>query len=167
MSNDAPLDDLELDRLARRLAGATLPPTETQRECILYECGRAAGRAQMKRRARVATASAIALAFASVGLSYAFFSQSSPDVTSSRSAAGSAQGEIPGVATTAPAPARPPWKERDQIGRSLTAGASYEQLAAPAEEIAGRRPFDANLAPIAPAKVLTAAGGSSSPELWY
>lgn len=68
MSDESPLDERELRDLEARLAGVPLSPTAADRERINYACGYAAGRAQMKRRARAATALAVACATTSAVL---------------------------------------------------------------------------------------------------
>ena len=49
MADNSPLSDPELRHLERRLSELTLPPSRHERERLLYACGQAAGRAQMKR----------------------------------------------------------------------------------------------------------------------
>ncbi|HEV7998669.1 MAG TPA: hypothetical protein VGP63_02240 [Planctomycetaceae bacterium] len=65
------LNDPELERLERRLSRLTWPPTENDRERLLYACGQAAGRAQMLRRVRGVTAIAAILACVCAGLGFA------------------------------------------------------------------------------------------------
>lgn len=80
MSETDPLNDPMLARLEQRLAATALLPTSGEREQLLYACGRAAGRAEIMRRARGMTAVAAVLVCVSLGLSYRLLSVTS-DVT--------------------------------------------------------------------------------------
>jgi hypothetical protein len=63
-----PLNASELDDLEKRLSGLSLSPTQRERERLLYACGQAAGRAQLTRRVRRATAVAAVLGCTSAAL---------------------------------------------------------------------------------------------------
>jgi len=63
-----PLNASELDELEKRLRGMSLSPTQRERERLLYACGQAAGRAQLMRRVRGATALAVVLGCTSAAL---------------------------------------------------------------------------------------------------
>jgi hypothetical protein len=71
MFDPNPLNDPELERLERRLSRVTWSPTVAERERLLYACGQAAGRAQMLRPVRRATAVAALLACGCAGLGFA------------------------------------------------------------------------------------------------
>ena len=49
MSDDSFLSDPELAQIERRLSAVAMSPTTRQREKLLFACGRAAGRAEMRR----------------------------------------------------------------------------------------------------------------------
>jgi hypothetical protein len=67
-----PLNASDLDELERRLRGMSLSPTQRERERLLYACGQAAGRAQLMRRVRRATAVAAVIGCTSAALFAAF-----------------------------------------------------------------------------------------------
>jgi hypothetical protein len=75
MPDPNPLNDPELERLERRLSRVTWSPTSAERERLLYACGQAAGRAQMLRPVRQATAVAALLACGCAGLGFALLSR--------------------------------------------------------------------------------------------
>jgi hypothetical protein len=68
MPDPHPLNNSELERLEHRLGRVTLSPAPAERERLLYACGHAAGRAQMMRRVRGATAIAGLFGCVSAGL---------------------------------------------------------------------------------------------------
>ncbi len=68
MSSFDPLNGTQLDEFEQRLNCIALTPTPRERERLLYECGQAAGRAQMKRRVRNSSIVAAVLACTCVGL---------------------------------------------------------------------------------------------------
>ncbi|HXY36372.1 MAG TPA: hypothetical protein VEI07_19195 [Planctomycetaceae bacterium] len=71
MSDPNALNDPELNKLERQLSSVRLAPMPSERERLLYACGQAAGRAQMRRRARGTTAVAVVLGCACAGLAVA------------------------------------------------------------------------------------------------
>jgi hypothetical protein len=75
-----PLNASELDELEKRLSGMSLSPTQRERERLLYACGQAAGRAQLMRRVRGATAIAAVLGCVCAGLACALVLREQPTV---------------------------------------------------------------------------------------
>jgi hypothetical protein len=71
MSDPNALNNPELERLERRLSRTTWSPTATERECLLYACGQAAGRAQMMQKVRGVTVIAALLGCVCAGLGFA------------------------------------------------------------------------------------------------
>ncbi len=78
MSDITPLNDPELNHLEQRLTAVKLVPTSRQRERLLYSCGHAAGRAQVRRRVRVMSAATVMLACICAGLSFLLLTDTSP-----------------------------------------------------------------------------------------
>lgn len=78
MSDGSPLNDPELIKLEQRLTGLALPPSGRQRDRLLYSCGQAAGRAQLRRRLRALTAVTALLTCLSAGLGYLLLTHTAP-----------------------------------------------------------------------------------------
>jgi hypothetical protein len=128
MADPNPLNDPELERVERRLSRVTWSPTASERERLLYACGRAAGRAQMMRRVRSTTAVAALLGCTCVGLVTAFvLREKSPPVAGI--------GPAPRTAPQSPALFREEESPREahevvvDRNRQLTVAASFGEVA--------------------------------------
>jgi hypothetical protein len=169
MADSSPLDDLErdrleLDRLERRLSLVTLSPTPGQRERLLYACGHAAGRAQMMRRVRAATALAGVLACVSAGLCFALLAHD-------------------GTKTAALDPAATPRLEKQLLdprtnvlpreqperntadGQQLTAATSFTQLLISDREQTAK-PSTVDAPNLVSKRILTVAGPLTPDDRW-
>jgi len=164
MSDITPLNDPELNELEQRLAAATLTPDSRRRERLMYACGQAAGRSQMKRRVRAVSAAAVMLSCVSAGLGFLLImrapSQTNmPDPTRASVVEGT-ESDLPITVV----------RHQHQMfdhsrGRQLSAGTRYEELVA-----FNRRP-KAGLLKVDPANFptnrgLTAASRSWPDDLW-
>ena len=164
MSDITPLNDPELNHLEQRLTDVKLVPTSRQRERLLYSCGHAAGRAQVRRQVRVTSAATIMLAFISAGLSFLLLTDRSPQ-------------------TNVLDPTVPPVVEGDRTdlrtnllmseqqkfgqdrGWHLNAGSSLDQLLL-SERLRKTEPVNAALPGLSSQRVLTAASRWWPDDLW-
>ena len=163
MADNSPLNDPELLHLERRLSELTLPPSLHERERLLYACGQAAGRAQMKRRVQAATAVAIILLSVSLGLGFSLLTHGGSQTVAVKDALASS----PHVSLTAPGTEVAPVDERtrsDCPAGQLTATPSFDQLAA-LEQAHTVSPQTAAALDVAPQRILTAAGSVLPDEL--
>jgi hypothetical protein len=127
MADNNPLNDSELERLERQLSRVTLSPTPRQRERLLYACGQAAGRAQMLRRVRAATALAAVLACVSAGLCIALVTHNNPNVAAlDRATTRQLKEQRPDPPSDVLAGEQPERNNAEE--RQLTAAASFAQL---------------------------------------
>ena len=129
MSDNSPLDDPELRHLERRLSELTLPPSRHERERLLYSCGQAVGRAQMKPRVQAATAAATMCLLVSLGLGFTLLTHGS----SQTAAVDGSLAASPHVSPAVPMTEAPPVDDRtrsDLPGGQLTAMSSFQQLIA-------------------------------------
>jgi hypothetical protein len=164
MADNSPLNDPELDRLERQLRLVTLSPTPRQRERLLYACGQAAGRAQMLRRVRAATALAAVLACVSAGLCVALLNRDRSKVAALDPATTTQLKEQLPDPRMDVLPREQPERNNTQ-GRQLTAATSFTQL-----QISDRqqtnRPSAVDVPHLALNRVLTAAGPFIPDERW-
>ncbi len=68
MSDFESINDLELQELEQRLVHLELPPSDRQRQQLMYSCGQAAGRTELRRQVRTLATVAATLACVSIGL---------------------------------------------------------------------------------------------------
>jgi hypothetical protein len=163
MADNSPLNDPELSRLEQRLKSVTLCPTPRQREQLLYACGQAVGRAQMRRRVQAAAALTVLLTCVSASLSFMLFTRDVPRAAPRDAALwphleGQWSPERTDVLPRAEA-------ERDEAqGPRLTASTSLSQLLAfDREHKAGT--FHAAPLALASKRILTIAGPFPSDDL--
>jgi hypothetical protein len=121
------LNDPELQRLEQELRGVAFSPAADHRERLMYACGHAAGRAEMKRRLRAMSAALVALVVASVGLSLQLLKEKPSEV------AGDSSEQAPFVAdqpTTPPINTTPRKQQEfgNPRGPQLSAATSLEQM---------------------------------------
>jgi|HubBroStandDraft_2_1064218.scaffolds.fasta_scaffold185288_2 hypothetical protein len=124
-----PLNASELDELEKRLSGMSLSPTQRGRERLLYACGEAAGRAQLMRRVRGATAVAAVLGCTSAALFAALVvREKSPPVAAIDSKPGPEPSKVViSTSTEEVTTRRTPNFTGDQ-NRPLTVAAGFEEL---------------------------------------
>jgi hypothetical protein len=173
LNDPDPLNDPELDRLERQLSLVTLTPTPGQRERMLFACGQAAGRAQMMRRVRAATALAAVLACVSAGLGFALVARDGRRTVEPDQAASAHVEERRAEPQSNVAPRHelePQSIDRDQ----LTAATSFTQFSTAWEQASREKTHGVPASPpssndvtrlVAP-HVLTAAGRSAPHDLW-
>jgi hypothetical protein len=155
MSDDSFLNDPDLAEFEQQLNAVPLSPTPRQRERLLFSCGRAAGRAEMRRQVyAAATVAAVCLCLA-IGLAFDRIGRGHADFAGVKSAPGPTPAPILDVKAmkstefTTAAGRRPP---EDQ----LTATMNFQRFLA----LNDLQPQAGRVAPhrIAPAvRVLTAA----------
>jgi len=164
LNDPDPLNDPELDRLERQLSLVTLTPTPGQRERMLFACGQAAGRAQMMRRVRAATALAAVLACVSAGLCFALLTRDGSKVAALDPAAAPQLKEQLPEPPTDVLPREQP-ERNDAQEQQLTAATSFTQLL-----ISDRQPTTRPSAVDPPhlvlKRVLTAAGPFTPDDRW-
>jgi hypothetical protein len=163
MADNSPLSDPELRHLERRLSDLALPPTRHERERLLYACGQAAGRAQMKRRLHVATAVATICLFVSLGLGFTLLTRDGSQTV----VVESTLAPVPHVSPAVRMTEAPPGDERtraDRPGGQLTATSSFQQLIA-FEQTHTVRPRSAAAMDVPPQRILTAADSALPDEL--
>jgi hypothetical protein len=162
MADNSHLSDPELRHLEQRLSDLALPPTRHERERLLYACGQAAGRAQMKRRLHVATAIAAICLSVSLGLGFTLLTRAG----SQTAMVESTLAPVPHVSPAVPMSEAPPIDERtrsDRPGAQLTATSSFDQLLA-FEQPHTIGPRSAAM-DVPPQRILTAAGSALPYEL--
>jgi hypothetical protein len=163
MADDSPLSDPELCHLERRLTELALPPTRHERERLLYACGQAAGRAQMKRRVQASTTVAAICLSVSLGLGFKLLTRGDSQTAAVEGSLAS------GTQTLQVAPrteVRPVDEQgpANNSGRQLTATSSIEQLAA-LDQAHTLMPQTATAPYVPPQRILTAADSVLPDEL--
>jgi hypothetical protein len=164
MADNSPLNDPELDRLERQLSRVTLSPTPRQRDRLLYACGQAAGRAQMLRRVRAATALAVVLTCVSAGLCVALLNRDRSKVAALEPAVTSHVKEQLLDARTDLLPREPPDRNNTH-GPQLTAATSFTRLLISDHEYL-TKPSSADSPNFVLKRVLTAAGPFAPDDRW-
>jgi hypothetical protein len=166
MFHDDSLNDTELELIERQLQSVALSPTSQQRERMLYACGHAAGRAQMKRRTQTATALAIALTAVSAGLGFVLINGAGFHRDSQDAAALSGGGQEVAPPSNNNEDNRLPSPQREWNGgrtNELTAASSFNELLLSDQEPSVWPPVsDPSQLVLKP--VLTAAGSRSLDE---
>ena len=164
MSDVIPLNDPDLNDLEQRLSAVMLSPASHQRERLLYACGHAAGRAQMRRRLRVVSLATAMLTCLSAGLSFLLLMDTSPK-------------------TNVLDPTRAPVVEEERTdsrtnlligeqqksgqnrGRRLTVGTSFEQFLL-FDRPQKTEPLNTAPPSLSPKQVLTVTSRSWPDDLW-
>jgi hypothetical protein len=129
MSDDSFLNDPDLAELEQQLNAVQLSPSARQRERLLFSCGRAAGRAEMRRQVYASTAVAAVCLCLSLGLAFDRIERGRADFAAIKSAPDLTPASIPGGNSmkssefTSAAAQRPP---EDQ----LTATMNFERFLA-------------------------------------
>jgi hypothetical protein len=127
MFDNESVNEFELGCLERQLSHIALSPPRRQREQLLYACGRAAGRAEMRRRVRAATATAALFAATSTALFLVAVTERAPTSTVVvRDTAASSPWDSAG--SLASVVQRPPDPASDGRGRQLTASTRVTEL---------------------------------------
>jgi len=127
MADDNTLNDPELSRLERRLAATMPSPTSAERDRLLYGCGQAAGRAQMRRRLHATTAVGAFFACASVGLGYLSLANVGPK-TAALPQSGASRPDERTLKSAANTALRSEPENPNDFGRQMTASWTFEQL---------------------------------------
>jgi hypothetical protein len=163
MADNNPLSDPELRHLERRLSELALPPSRHERERLLYACGQAAGRAQMKRRVQAATAVAAICLFVSLGLGFTLLTRGGSQTAAVESTLAPVPRVFPAVPITEVPPVDEPTRS-DRAGGQLTATSSFQQLIA-FDQPHTVRPRSVAVPDVPPQRILTAADSVLPDEL--
>jgi hypothetical protein len=156
MSDPNPLNNPELERLERRLSRARWSPTPAERERLLYACGQAAGRAQMVRRVRGATAIATLLGCVCAGLGFALLQREQPPIAAVNPAPSNSSADLVGAPQTDILPPDAPSKVTESQRPELRVSTNIAELA-----LSDRGPTSSSspgAATFAPESVLTVSG---------
>jgi hypothetical protein len=127
MFDNESVNEFELGCLERQLSNIALSPPRRQRERLLYACGRAVGRAEMRRRVRAATAAAAIVAVTSTALCLVVVTERAPTstvVVRSTAASPAWDSAVPPASVVQ----RPPDPPSDGRGRQLTASTRVTEL---------------------------------------
>lgn len=156
MFDNQSMNDFELSSLERQLSSIDLSPPARQRERLLYACGRAVGRAEMRQRVRAASAAALVLSCTSAVLCWLLVTHGGVRETSTveRLIASTTDRRSPGSPSSIASPER--LSQCDGCMGQLTASTRFAQLT-----VWEGRPIEPGLVggpSLAPSPVLTAAG---------
>lgn len=161
MADGNPLNDSQLSQLERRLRTLELPPTNRQRGQLLYACGKAAGRAEIKRRLRAATAVAVMCFCTSAALSFVLLTRGGVQTAARERPTQPPSVHRPGEERKDLRAPEPPRSDSDG-DRQLTTASDFRQFAA-----SGRGAKDNTLASASlnfPSKRILTAADRSLPD---